>query len=200
MPVTQPPKHKVLGEEDQQKMMERLYTQSMKSRAKRITDYNAAVDQVVKKIQHKAPSGELSEKEEKAVQHLYQQSIDRKAHTMKKLVDKFAPKPPVQKSLQDDEIQAMGERLHSQSKQHHEQMMERLTQKVYGKKGEGQRKLAKAEMEESVARQYAGALAKKKENMTKLEAEHLFTPVRKTIAADEIAAMADRLCKRESAV
>lgn len=194
----QAPKHKVLSAEQQESMMERLYGQSVRSRNKRIEEYNKAVDEMVKRKDKKPALGELSEKEEKQVQHLYTQSMERKTYTMKKLEDKFVEKPPAAKTLQEEEIASMAERLHSQSRSHHDQMIERLEQKIYGKKGEGQRKLTKGEMEESVARQFKGALEKKNENMQKLEDKYLFHPKKKTIDAEELKAMADRLSKRET--
>ncbi len=198
-PVTQPPpKHKVLSTEQQESMMERLYGQSVRNRNKRIAEYNAAVDEMVKRKDKKPALGALSEKEEKQVQHLYTQSMERKNITLKKLEDKFVEKPHAAKTLQEEELTTMAERLHSQSKAHREQMLERLETKIYGKKGEGQSKLTKGQMEESVARQFKGAVEKKSENMQKLEDKYLFHPPKKTIDAAELSAMADRLSKKES--
>jgi hypothetical protein len=191
------PKKSVLSEDDRDKMMERLYVLSNKTRTKRISEFNDGVDAVYKKLHPKPRLGDLSEREEKAVQHLYQQSIERKAHTLKKLEDKFVPKPAAAKVLQPEEIDGMADRLHSQTKLHHEQMMGRLEVKYYGKKGEGQRKLSKAEMDESVARQYTGARDKKKENYAKLEEKYLFHPPKKQISPEEIAEMATRLSTKE---
>jgi hypothetical protein len=169
----------------------------MKARAKRITEFNEAVGREIKKVTKPPRLGDLTGNEEKVVQKLYQQSVERKKITLKKLEDKFVPKPPAGKVMQAEEIDTMAERLHSQSRAHRDQMMERLTVKVYGKPGAGTRKLAASEMTESVARQYQGALEKKKEKMLKLEAMHRFQPASKTIATEEVAAMADRLSKRE---
>ena len=193
----QGPKHKVLSQEEQDGMMERLYGLSTRNRDKRRKEYEEEVSNIAKRKDKKPPTGELSEKEEKAIQHLYTQSMERKQYTLKKLEQKFVEKPAESKKLQPEEIDSMAERLHAQSKQHHEAMIERLTVKVYGKKGEGQRKLTKGEMDESVGRQYSGAVDKKKENMQKLEDKYLFHPPKKTISPEEVAEMANRLSKKE---
>ena len=51
---SQAPKRRVLGEEDQTKMLDRLYTLSLKSSSKRRTEYNEYVEAQVKK-QHPKP-------------------------------------------------------------------------------------------------------------------------------------------------
>lgn len=191
------PKRSALTEEENEKLLDRLYTLSTKASTKRRTEFNDFLEAQYKKQHPKPPRGELSEREVKAVQTLYQTSIERKAHTMKKLEDKFVPKPAAAKQLQAEEIDTMAQRLHSSHKAHHDQMIAKLADKIYGRQGEGQRKLSKAEMEESVKRQYEGILSKKKENYEKLEEKYLFHPPKKQIAAEDIQAMADRLSTRE---
>lgn len=200
MPPQQPqgPKHKTLSAEEQQAMTDRLYTLSMKTQERRLREYNEDVKNIADRRYQKPATGALSEGEEKNVQRLYTQSMERKQYTLKKLETKFQEKPPEQKKLQQEEIDGMSERLYLSSKQHREQMIARLDQKFYGKKGDGEKKLSKADMDSSVARQYGEAREKKQENYQKLENKYLFQPPKKTIAAEDVAAMADRLSKKES--
>jgi hypothetical protein len=187
------PAKKTLTTEELQQMTTRLYDTAQKRMEKANAEHQEAIDYKLNHnaVKQRTRSAQPSSKEEDALKALYHHPMERKKTSLAKLESKYAPKPAPSRTLEEQEIEAMANRLSTHSAEHKTQMLERLTVKTYGKPGEGVKVLGKDELQASVQRQYTEAIEKKKQNMEALEAKHLFHPI-KTAPVDA-AVVADRL-------
>lgn len=193
------PKKRSLSPQQLEKSLERLYTRSVNTLKDRMTEYNKSVEyQVEHNKLKKPPTGELSETEKKAIEHLYTQPLEKK----KKGDGASARKThqengPVVKHVTQDEQDAIVDRLYSQAITMRNSQLDASTRRIYGDGSKHGKTLDKEGLASAVESLYTKAMERKKTSDAQLEEKYGWKKIEsaKKITPEEAKALAERLQK-----
>jgi hypothetical protein len=193
-----PKKKLTAGELD--KSLERLYSRSFESHSKRNEEHKKAVEEQLTHNKLKpAPKGELTAEEQKRLQHLYFQPLEKKRMEGDRKATKEGAATAADtntKVVTAEEKEAITERLYTQARTQAEASQAASQKKVYGEAE--RRQLSNEEVKARVDSLYFKAIEKKKTSMQELEDKYLWKMQvsEKKLSPADVAALAERLNKK----
>ena len=176
--------------------LSRLYDRSLPNIKQRRESLEESTMHGLAKLSPHGRRSELNETEQAIVERLYASAENKTASIAKieERVQEAVPKPKAI-SLGEEEIQAMGARLCTQSAEAKKKSIQEAEKRIYG---DNERKVV-TDMEAHLASVYSNAVAKKKESIDKIDKAHGDFRSRKSnkkMTKEAIKEMGDRLSRK----
>lgn len=185
-----------LNKEQLDKSLERLYSRCVNASKEKQVEFEKAVEyQIEHNKLKRVATGEASEAEKKAIEHLYTIPLEKKKKNDASTSKKHQEHSPSVKHVTPEEQEGIVERLYSQALQQHSQELAASSKRVYGDSNPKTKKLDKDGVAAAVETLYTKAIEKKKTADAELEGKYAWKRIvsETKVGPDQAKALAERL-------